>query len=124
MTGSFEDWLRHICLAAQGQKVQERIELTVYLLWYIWKARCVWQFEDHKWEAWEIVHRAVSEWQEFQQCSQPAVKSVLCGKVKKAGQLQRTELCQTKLVSMWLLWEDRGRVDYQDSCKCVSCGWG
>lgn len=37
------------------------------------KARCAWHFENQKWDAWDIVQKAMCEWQAFQkQPKQPA----------------------------------------------------
>lgn len=74
LTESFEEWRMKICLAHQGNNVQERTEITVYLLWHIWKARCAWQFEGYRWEAREIVQKAMLEWQEFKVHSKPSSK--------------------------------------------------
>lgn len=74
LTESFEEWQMKICLAHQGNNVQERTEITVYLLWYIWKARCAWQFEGHRWETREIVQKSMLEWQEFKVHSKQSSK--------------------------------------------------
>lgn len=41
MTDSFEEWWKTICLAKYDQKLQKRMELTVYLLWYVY----VWRLD-------------------------------------------------------------------------------
>lgn len=50
---------------------QERMEITVYILWNIWKSRCVWHFEGQRWEAKEVVQKAITEWQEFTSITKP-----------------------------------------------------
>lgn len=41
LTDSFEAWWKSICLAKHDSIFQKRLELTVYILWYLWKARCL-----------------------------------------------------------------------------------
>lgn len=65
LTCSFEEWWRKICQANKNPKFWERMELTVYILWCIWKLRCAWQFQGEKWEANEIIQKAMKEWHEF-----------------------------------------------------------
>lgn len=47
-TDSLEEWWKRICMAKYDHQFQRRAELTVYLLWHMWKARCTWQFEGRK----------------------------------------------------------------------------
>lgn len=37
---SFEEWWMTICLTKHDPNFQKRMEITVYLLWNIWKPRC------------------------------------------------------------------------------------
>lgn len=64
-TYSFEDWWRSLSSAQKDQTLVDRIELTIYLMWFIWKSRCVWQFEGQRWVAKEVVQKAMVDWQEF-----------------------------------------------------------
>lgn len=75
-TESFENWWLTIFLANQAEQIQERMELTVYILWYIWKARCAWYFENHKWDAEEIIQKALAEWQEFKLYTKKTTKGL------------------------------------------------
>lgn len=42
LTVSFEEWWKAICLAKSDPNLQKRVELTAYILWHIWKSRCLW----------------------------------------------------------------------------------
>ena len=46
---------------------QERIELTVNVLWQIWKSRNRRQFEDKRMDPMTVVNKATREWREFQE---------------------------------------------------------
>lgn len=37
------------------------MEITVYILWYIWKSRCAWHFKGQKWEARKIIQKATRD---------------------------------------------------------------
>lgn len=101
LSTSFEDWWRNICLPNQGQLVQERIEIIVYLLWYIWKARCAWKFENKRWEAWEIIQKAMSEWQEYQNHSKQSAKPGNCRHHQNASPMQNSETLHKEAKSLW-----------------------
>lgn len=77
-TVSFEEWWKSLCLATLDATFQRRMELTVYLLLYIWKARCLWQFERTRKEAWEVVQGAVSDWHEYQLAMQAKANRQRC----------------------------------------------
>lgn len=85
---SFEEWWMSLWLANKDPHFVERMEVSVYLLWFIWKARCAWKFEGLKWEAMDVVQKAVNEWQEFKAAeNKPAARSRSMGKgaVRKDG---------------------------------------
>lgn len=44
----FEDWWGTVSIAKGDAYFQRRLNITVYVLWHIWKARCQWQFEGQK----------------------------------------------------------------------------
>ncbi|CAI9097451.1 OLC1v1033881C1 [Oldenlandia corymbosa var. corymbosa] len=63
----FADWWGALMKIEDGTEIDARIEISVYLLWQIWKARNSWQYEETKIEAFEVVRRAIAEWTEFKQ---------------------------------------------------------
>lgn len=73
-TNSFEDWWKYIFLAKKGVQFQDRMEITVYILWNIWKSRCAWHFEEQRWDAREVVQKALNEWQQFRLASSQHLK--------------------------------------------------
>ncbi|CAI9095797.1 OLC1v1031812C1 [Oldenlandia corymbosa var. corymbosa] len=67
LTNQFSDWWDALMKIEKGEEVQARVELSVYILWQIWKARNVWLYEGKKLEPMEVVQRAMKEWGEFKQ---------------------------------------------------------
>ncbi|CAI9098917.1 OLC1v1035649C1 [Oldenlandia corymbosa var. corymbosa] len=64
-TDRFTEWWGALMKIKKGTEIKDIIEFTVYLLWYIWKARIAWQYEGKSTEAVEVVQRAMKEWGEF-----------------------------------------------------------
>lgn len=70
LTDSFGDWWKAINKERQDSQVKKGIELTVYLLWQIWKCRNSWQFQEQKVEVEEAVQKATNEWREYENIQQ------------------------------------------------------
>lgn len=64
-TFSFKEWWRELGMARRGNGLDERQELTAYIMWHMWKARNQWQFNSELWPEPEIIQRAWKEWFEF-----------------------------------------------------------
>ncbi|KAK6139398.1 hypothetical protein DH2020_026857 [Rehmannia glutinosa] len=62
---SFSSWWHQVCSLPIQEDAVERIQLTTYLLWWLWKARNLWLFQKVRMTEKEIVHCAVKEWREF-----------------------------------------------------------
>lgn len=45
--------------------MRERLEITTYLIWHIWKARNSWTYNASKVSEIEVVHKAIAEWTEY-----------------------------------------------------------
>lgn len=45
--------------------MEERIEVTAYILWQTWKARNDWQFQREEGDAAVIIEKVAQEWQEY-----------------------------------------------------------
>ncbi|GER28347.1 ribonuclease H-like superfamily protein [Striga asiatica] len=61
----FKGWWCRICEGRTTAIYIKRQQLTVYLLWWLWKGRNLWIFERRWLSAKEIVDGAVQEWSEF-----------------------------------------------------------
>lgn len=60
-----EHWWTVLAKAGKNRMMLERMEITDYICWNMWKARNAWLFNGVKWEPWEIVNKALQEWKEF-----------------------------------------------------------
>lgn len=115
-TDSFEDWWKRLCLAPQDLQLQKRMELTVYLVWYIWKARCMWQFQNQKWDAKELVQNAMNDWAEFEQSVQLGTKKTGNEKKGIADQVDLgNETCSTVIINV--------AAETQDHTGRIGLGW-
>lgn len=65
LTDSFEGWWTAINKAGKDRNSHKAVEFTVYLLWHIWKSRNLWHFQSQKLEAYEVVQKALQEWNEY-----------------------------------------------------------
>lgn len=61
----FVEWWKSLCQVNIDLTFRDRMKVSVYLLWAIWKARCAWSFDGLTWSAHEVVQKAVAEWCEF-----------------------------------------------------------
>lgn len=64
-TNSFKEWWRSIEAAATREEMEDRKELTAYILWHIWKNHNSWIFNLEKWSELEVVQHAWSAWMEY-----------------------------------------------------------
>ena len=62
----FWHWWEELKDAVHKEKGQERIALTINLLWQIWKSRNTRQFEAKARDPMTVVQKAVGEWREYQ----------------------------------------------------------
>nr|XP_027101192.1 uncharacterized protein LOC113720678 [Coffea arabica]XP_027115614.1 uncharacterized protein LOC113733445 [Coffea arabica] len=63
----FWHWWEELKDAVKGKMGQERIGVTVNLLWQIWKSRNARQFEAKARDPMGVVQKAIGEWREFQE---------------------------------------------------------
>lgn len=63
---SLKYWQLDLANVGDAGNMKERIELTSYILWQLWKTCNDWHFNKLERDAREIIHRAVSEWNKFQ----------------------------------------------------------
>lgn len=61
----FEWWWQKLCALSMDKINQDRIQLSVYILWLLWKTRNMWIFNGERRTEKEIVDLAIAEWQEF-----------------------------------------------------------
>lgn len=54
-TGSFKEWWSKHGNVANSRELNERQELTTYIMWHIWKDRNSWVFKSEKWSELEVV---------------------------------------------------------------------
>lgn len=75
LTGNFVEWWKAINNAVKDEQGKKAVELSVYLLWHIWKARNAWQFQGQKMHIVEVVKHAMQDWQEYGEINDAARKS-------------------------------------------------
>ncbi|KAK6163397.1 hypothetical protein DH2020_000261 [Rehmannia glutinosa] len=61
----FRQWWEEVCSCPWDQAFQDRIQLTTYLLWWLWKTWNSWVFEDKTTPDSETASLAWKEWNEF-----------------------------------------------------------
>ncbi|WP_157056330.1 hypothetical protein, partial [Candidatus Burkholderia verschuerenii] len=66
-THSFKDWWNAQAKMGQQNMIQDRQDLTVYILWQIWRNRNEWCFSETRRHEKEVVQRAWEEWMEFKE---------------------------------------------------------
>ncbi|KAK6136156.1 hypothetical protein DH2020_030090 [Rehmannia glutinosa] len=87
---SFEGWWQQVCTAPIKDVAEDRIQLTIYILWWLWKARNLWVFQRSKLTEKVIVECAVNEWMEYKNVvfvSPKTPKSVIPGKCSSVNEL-------------------------------------
>ncbi|CAI9105556.1 OLC1v1004497C1 [Oldenlandia corymbosa var. corymbosa] len=57
-------WWTKLMSIDQGKELQARVEVTIYILWNLWKNKNKRLFEDEELEAMQVVYRAMGEWEE------------------------------------------------------------
>lgn len=65
ITFSFKKWWRELSKAMNKQEMDNRQELTTYLLWHIWKAWNCWNFNAGVVTELEVVQGAMDELMEY-----------------------------------------------------------
>ncbi|CAA0823730.1 Unknown protein [Striga hermonthica] len=68
-TDSFKHWWIKLCSINKSKIVEDRVQLTCYLLWWMWKTRNLWVFQNVWRSEIDTVRLALAEWREFQSCS-------------------------------------------------------
>ncbi|CAA0841432.1 Unknown protein [Striga hermonthica] len=64
-TTSFKVWWENVCSTNNKDISEDRIQLTTYILWWLWKARNLWVFRKEWMPAHIIVSSALADWKEF-----------------------------------------------------------
>ncbi|GER36538.1 ribonuclease H-like superfamily protein, partial [Striga asiatica] len=64
-TIDFKGWWNSLCLMKKSPSTDDRLQLTSYLLWEIWKARNQCVFEKVNRPAKAVVQYALNGWLEF-----------------------------------------------------------
>lgn len=62
LTIYFKDWWWKQGEAGNNRDLDEKQELTAFLIWQMWKARNNWSFKAEQWSELEIVQKALGEW--------------------------------------------------------------
>ncbi|KAK6158751.1 hypothetical protein DH2020_006065 [Rehmannia glutinosa] len=62
---SFKEWWMCVSLLPWNPVFIERINLSTYLLWWLWKTRNTWQFQKVRMSEKEMITQAHTEWLEF-----------------------------------------------------------
>ncbi|CAA0838035.1 Ribonuclease H-like superfamily protein [Striga hermonthica] len=62
---SFAEWWSNICNDSSLPAMTDRISLSTYLMWWLWKTRNNWLFNKEKCSEVEVVRRATHDWNEF-----------------------------------------------------------
>lgn len=59
---SFKQWWKELTKAKGGDRLRERMTVSAFILWQVWKAHNAWYFNKEYWEPKVIIDRAVREW--------------------------------------------------------------
>nr|XP_027125983.1 uncharacterized protein LOC113742348 [Coffea arabica] len=78
-------WWEELKDAVKQERMRERVELTVNLLWQIWKSRNGVQFNNKRRDPTLAVHKAVVEWREFHDIQEAEVERVGGGVTENEG---------------------------------------
>lgn len=60
-TQSMKQWWMELAKAGNMGSMKDKIEVTAYIIWNLWKARNAWHFYRTEVAAWDIVNKAVHE---------------------------------------------------------------
>lgn len=71
--GSIKEWWNKLGNAINRKDMSDRIELSAYIMWQIWKNRNNWIFNSEKLIEIEVVNKAWAEWLEYKD-AQPQVQ--------------------------------------------------
>ncbi|GER37169.1 transmembrane anterior posterior transformation protein 1 [Striga asiatica] len=61
----FRDWWGNLCAVDKSETSVARMQLTTYILWWLWKTRNLWQFENIWRSEQSTVNAVVRAWFEF-----------------------------------------------------------
>ncbi|CAA0838802.1 Unknown protein [Striga hermonthica] len=64
-TDSFKVWWGDVCSISKKEISEARIQLTTYILWWLWKSRNLWIFKKEWMPVHVVIKVAVADWQEF-----------------------------------------------------------
>ncbi|XP_027174532.1 uncharacterized protein LOC113774164 [Coffea eugenioides] len=70
-------WWEQVTQALSLEQGQDRVNLTINILWQIWKARNKKVFEDANQEPFKILRKAQAEWLEFEQEREPEQEGII-----------------------------------------------
>ncbi|CAA0825449.1 Unknown protein [Striga hermonthica] len=62
---NFKGWWSDLCNAKKGECWEDRVQLTVYILWWLWRTRNLCIFEKKSYDNREIIRKSSEEWREF-----------------------------------------------------------
>ncbi|CAA0840196.1 Unknown protein [Striga hermonthica] len=62
---TFRRWWSQVCSVNKLQISEDRIQLTTYLLWWLWKSRNLWKFQNSLLPEVAVVNLACKEWWEY-----------------------------------------------------------
>lgn len=63
--------------AGNGKDLQERQEVTTFILWHMWKARNALYFCGENWEERVLIAQACEEWREWKEVQQENKNTVM-----------------------------------------------
>lgn len=64
-TDALKEWWRKQWEIGKNGDMEERQELTAYLMWQTWKGRNSWLYNSERWLENEIIQKVWNEWLEF-----------------------------------------------------------
>ncbi|XP_027158016.1 uncharacterized protein LOC113759637 [Coffea eugenioides] len=98
---SFGHWWEELRDVRALESGQERIELTVNVLWQIWKSRNRRQFEDKRMDPMAVVQKATREWKEFQEVQDLEGGTAVQQKTDSAGWGMIARDCFGNVLRAW-----------------------
>ncbi|CAA0833862.1 Unknown protein [Striga hermonthica] len=82
----FREWWKEICRIKGASNGRDRISLSSYIMWWLWKTRNGWLFEKERISEKQMVDKAIMEWQEYEDiCKNQTSKSQKLQGVGDAG---------------------------------------
>lgn len=116
---AFTTWWFELIKAGSDPRLEEKIELTAYILWQTWKARNGRIFQQVEYDPREIECKVVSEWREFQQAQNLKNLEVVndCLRLKQEASLEQTRSRMGEDQSKLSNWEKYAKRCYWNNCN-------